>query len=380
MKKKYTYIAIFLTIFLFIDSYAVQKEKTVYTGDDYYFIHELERANQFLDADDYKKAVEIFENIYLYFSNRDREPEVLYNYGKALFKEGNFEEATRILKKLDEKYDDYEYKDEVLKILEALNEAPETEVGDTEEIIVYPKALIAIEEANKKANANADKYEKLEVAKFRFNNGEYKQAIELFKQIEGFFEGKSQMEDIYYMIGQSYYELKDVESALQYFKKYQKLFSFGKYQRQVNGIMDSLDEIQDTFSQVTLASDYREIDLKKIDELVEAGFVDMAINKMRKLIDLQPKNPVYHFKIASLYNLKKKMTGQKYWTVNYAEDELRHYQKILERVETPEIFYNIAKLYQDLGEYEKAKEYWRKVQKTSPDSTIGKVAKSFLEK
>ncbi|PLX17823.1 MAG: hypothetical protein C0601_06160 [Candidatus Muiribacterium halophilum] len=379
--KKYLSIAILLYILLFsLNSFSIELEKTIYNGDDYYFIHEFERAQKYFDAEDYEKANDIYNDIYLYFSNRDQEPEVLFQYGKSLFKTGKFSEATRIFKKLDKKYKDFKKKDELYKLLEALNEAPTREKKDSEETIIFPKAFIEMEEANKNKNTNADKYEKLEVAKYRFKNKEYKKAIELFKEIEGFFEGKQQAEDIYYMTGKSFYELKNIEDAVKYYKKYQNFFRFGKYQNQVNKTLNDLNEIQQTFSNIQLAKEYDRLNIKKIDAMVEAGFLDKAIISMKKMIELDPANPVYHFKIASLYNMKKNITGNKYWTVNYAEDELEHYLKILNKVETPEIFYNIAKLYQDLGEHEQALQYWQKIYDKVPNTTIGKVAKSFLNK
>jgi tetratricopeptide (TPR) repeat protein len=66
--------------------------------------------------------------------------------------------------------------------------------------------------------------------------------------------------------------------------------------------------------------------------------------------------------------------------VNYLENELEYYLKITENVVTPEIYYNIAFIYQRMDMYEKAVEYWRKVVDISPDTNIGKVSSVYIDK
>lgn len=212
-----------------------------------------------------------------------------------------------------------------------------------------------------------------------FNNGEFQSAVEILEEILSFFETTREAHDIYYMLGKSYYALKQIDKSYSYLKKYQINFRYGKHTREVDELISYIENIRKKISEIGVElPDVNEF-LSNARKLKENKMYDLAIVNLKKAIDIEPENPMYHHEMAVLYNLKNRISSYNF-NVNYLENELEYYLKITENVVTPEIYYNIAFIYQRMDKYEKAIEYWRKVVDISPDTNIGKVSSVYIDK
>lgn len=211
-----------------------------------------------------------------------------------------------------------------------------------------------------------------------FEIGDYRKSLEGLLEIENFFEKTAEAQDIYYMIAISYQKLKDIENSYRYLKKYQNFFRYGKYNREINELVRYIEDIRERFSSIETSVPDIEALRKKVRELENERMYDLAIYNLKKIIRIEPENPMNHHELAVLYNKKEKVTSYNI-NISYLKRELEEYLRITQSIISPEVYYNIANLYRRLDENETAREYFEKVYEMSPESTIGKVAYSYLK-
>lgn len=219
----------------------------------------------------------------------------------------------------------------------------------------------------------------LKEAELLFKEKKFDQAINILHDIETFFEKSGEAQEIYYMLAKSYKENKNIEKSYKYLKMYQSFFPYGKYSNEVTENILYIEDIKQKFNSVkVLDFDEKKI-LKKVKTLEAQKLYDMAIVNLKKLIEYNPENPVYHHELAVLYNKKESITSYNS-NLSYLKKELNEYINITNSVVSAEIYYNIANLYYKMYEIEKAVEYWKKVKELSPSSTIGKVSSIYIDK
>ncbi|MCK9224377.1 MAG: tetratricopeptide repeat protein [Candidatus Muirbacterium halophilum] len=217
----------------------------------------------------------------------------------------------------------------------------------------------------------------LKKATLDFENGNFRESLDVLKDIEEFFEKTVEAQDIYYMIAKSYQKLKDIENSYKYLKKYELFFRYGKHNREINELIRYIEDIRERFSSIETNIKSIEELREKVNKLEKEKYYDLAIVNLKKIISIEPENAMNHHQLAVLYNKKEKVTSYNI-NLSYLKKELDEYLKITENIISPEVYYNIGTLYRKLEEIDIAKEYFKKVYDMSPDSTIGKVAYSYL--
>ncbi|MGM0608585.1 MAG: tetratricopeptide repeat protein [Candidatus Muiribacteriota bacterium] len=212
-----------------------------------------------------------------------------------------------------------------------------------------------------------------------FEKEEYKEAISIFEQIKSFFSNTAEGGEIYYKLGKSYLRLNNLEKAVLNFKNYQKFFSYGEHIAEVDAKLSELEDIQSYFKEIPEETTESSTYMEKARKAKDIHLYDTAIKYLKKAVELETENPVYHMELALLYNKKHNITSYNPKN-NYMKNELEQYEEITKHISSPEINYNKAVLYFRTGDFENAENLFKKVIEGSSNSFQAKSSQIYLNK